>query len=479
MNGKKEYKDILNKTSVFGYVQLVSLITGIVRSKIAAFWLGTQGVGILGLLTSSFSLIIALTSFGLPTSIIKLLSKETDDSVIARKIHVINKILCILGIAGSLLCFIFSKQLSSLTFDTYDFIWAFQLLSISVFFRQIFSGYISIFQATNRLKLLANVNIIANIIGILITIPLYYYFRINGIFYNFLILTIVEVVIIYFGLRYAKYVKTKVHKKEIIQEAKPILRSSITFSFTGTITLLSAYLVQVYISKVGNLDEVGLYIAAFTILNSYIGLIFVVMGNEYFPRIAKNSITSPVLNQNVNQQLYIGLLFVFPMLLWLITLAPLIINILYSESFSDSVYLMKIASLGIFFKVFSWTLGYVILVKASNRFIISNSTLFNFIFLAFHIAGFYFYGLIGVAYAFSLYFFIHFIGNLFITYQKFNFRMSKEITNYLIISGALLVINILISLILESNLTSYIFNAASALIISLLALNKILYIYKK
>src|SRR5690606_14632536 len=97
----------------------------------------------------------------------------------------------------------------------------------------------------------------------------------------------------------------------------------------------------------------------------------------------------------------------------------------------------------------------------------------------FHIAGFYFYGLIGVAYAFSLYFFIHFIGNLFITYQKFNFRMSKEITNYLIISGALLVINILISLILESNLTSYIFNAASALIISLLALNKILYIYKK
>lgn len=479
MNGKKEYKDILNKTSVFGYVQLVSLITGIVRSKIAAFWLGTQGVGILGLLTSSFSLIIALTSFGLPTSIIKLLSKETDDSVIARKIHVINKILCILGIAGSLLCFIFSKQLSSLTFDTYDFIWAFQLLSISVFFRQIFSGYISIFQATNRLKLLANVNIIANIIGILITIPLYYYFRINGIFYNFLILTIVEVVIIYFGLRYAKYVKTKVHKKEIIQEAKPILRSSVTFSFTGTITLLSAYLVQVYISKVGNLDEVGLYIAAFTILNSYIGLIFVVMGNEYFPRIAKNNITSPVLNQNVNQQLYIGLLFVFPMLLWLITLAPLIINILYSESFSDSVYLMKIASLGIFFKVFSWTLGYVILVKASNRFIISNSTLFNFIFLAFHIAGFYFYGLIGIAYAFSLYFFIHFIGNLFITHQMFNFRMNKEIINYLIISGTLLVINILISLILEDTLISNIFNGLSALIISLLSLKKILDIYKK
>lgn len=479
MNGKKEYRNILQKTSVFGYVQLVSLLTGIVRSKIAAFWLGTQGVGILGLLSSSFSLIIAITSFGLPTSIIKLLSKETDDETITRKIYVISKIICILGIIGSLLCFIFSKQLSSLAFDTDDFTWAFQLLSVSVFFKQIFSGYISIFQATNKLKLLANVNIIANIVGILITIPLYYYFRINGIFYNFLIITIVEVIIIYFALKYNNYAKIRVHKKEIIQEAKPILSSSITFSFTGTITLLSIYLVQVYISKAGNLEEVGLYVAAFTILNSYIGLIFVVMGNEYFPRIAKNNITSITLNLNVNQQLYIGLLIVIPMLLWLITLAPLVINILYSESFSDSIHLMKIASLGIFFKVFSWTLGYVILVKASNRFIILNSTIFNLAFLGLHVTGFYFFRLTGVAYAFSLYFFIHFIGNLFITHQMFNFRMNKEITNYLIISGALLVINILISLILESNLTSYIFNAASALIISLLALNKILYIYKK
>ncbi|PJR04936.1 oligosaccharide flippase family protein [Avrilella dinanensis] len=479
MNGKKEYRNILQKTSVFGYVQLVSLLTGIVRSKIAAFWLGTQGVGILGLLSSSFSLIIAITSFGLPTSIIKLLSKETDDETITRKIYVISKIICILGIIGSLLCFIFSKQLSSLAFDTDDFTWAFQLLSVSVFFKQIFSGYISIFQATNKLKLLANVNIIANIVGILITIPLYYYFRINGIFYNFLIITIVEVIIIYFALKYNNYAKIRVHKKEIIQEAKPILSSSITFSFTGTITLLSIYLVQVYISKAGNLEEVGLYVAAFTILNSYIGLVFVVMGNEYFPRIAKNNITSITLNLNVNQQLYIGLLIVIPMLLWLITLAPLVINILYSESFSDSIHLMKIASLGIFFKVFSWTLGYVILVKASNRFIILNSTIFNLAFLGLHVTGFYFFRLTGVAYAFSLYFFIHFIGNLFITHQMFNFRMNKEIINYLIISGTLLVINILISLILEDTLISNIFNGLSALIISLLSLKKILDIYKK
>src|SRR5690554_27811 len=479
MNEKKEYRNILHKTSVFGYVQFVSLITGVVRSKIAAFWLGTQGVGILGLLSSSFSLIIAITSFGLPTSIIKLLSKETDDETITRKIYVISKIICILGIIGSLLCFIFSKQLSSLAFDTDDFTWAFQLLSVSVFFKQIFSGYISIFQATNKLKLLANVNIIANIVGILIKIPLYYYFRINGIFYNFLIITIVEVIIIYFALKYNNYAKIRVHKKEIIQEAKPILSSSITFSFTGTITLLSIYLVQVYISKAGNLEEVGLYVAAFTILNSYIGLVFVVMGNEYFPRIAKNNITSITLNLNVNQQLYIGLLIVIPMLLWLITLAPLVINILYSESFSDSIHLMKIASLGIFFKVFSWTLGYVILVKASNRFIILNSTIFNLAFLGLHVTGFYFFRLTGVAYAFSLYFFIHFIGNLFITHQMFNFRMNKEIINYLIISGTLLVINILISLILEDTLISNIFNGLSALIISLLSLKKILDIYKK
>lgn|SRR5690554_350989 len=479
MNEKKEYRNILHKTSVFGYVQFVSLITGVVRSKIAAFWLGTQGVGILGLLSSSFSLIVALTNFGLPTSIIKFLSKEKDNDLIYRKIYIIGRIICVLGGIGSLLCFVFSRQLSSLTFDTEDFTWAFQLLSISVFFRQLFSGYISVFQATNKLKLLANVNILANVLGILITIPLYYYFRINGIFYNFLTITFVEVIIIYFALKYAKYSEVRVSKKEVLAEAKPILNSSATFSFTGIITLLSAYLVQVFISKMGNLQDVGLYVAVYTILNSYVGLVFVVMGNEYFPRISKNNIHQSSINLNVNQQLHLGMLIVVPLLMWLIVLAPLVIKVLYDESFSESIYLIRIASLGIFFKVFSWTLGFVILVKETNRFIITNSIFYNLTFFIFHIAGFYFYGLTGVACAFSLYYLIHFLGNLFITSYRFNFKLNKGNIKDLIIFGGLLVVNIFISFILEDSLPGIILNGFSALTVSLWLLKKLLDIYRK
>lgn len=479
MNSKKEYKSILRKTSLFGYVQLVTLLTGIVRSKIAAFWLGTQGVGILGLLASSFSLIIAITSFGLPTSIIKILAKENDDEIIAKKIKIISKILLVLGLLGSVLCFIFAKQLALLTFDTSDYTWAFQLLSFSVFFRQIFTGYISIFQATNRLKLLANINVIANVLGIFATIPLYYYFRINGIFYNFLVITIIEIIVIYFGLKYAKYITVNLPNKYVLNEAKPILNTSVTFSFTGTLTLLSAYLVQVFITKAGSLQDVGLYVAAFTILNSYLGLIFVVMGNEYFPRIAKDHATPTMVNRNVNQQLFLGMLFVIPMLMWLILLAPIVVKVLYSNSFAESILLIKIAGLGIFFKVFSWTLGYVILVKASNRFIMTNSAIFNTLFLLLHIIGFYCYGLLGVASAFAVYYLLHFLGNLFITSRQFGFQLSHENIKYLAISGLLLVVNVIISLILEDSLTKNIFNGLSAVIVSLWSLQKILAIYKK
>jgi len=478
MDEKKEYKNILKITSIFGYVQLVTLVSGIIRSKIAAFWLGAQGVGILGLLTSSISLIISLTSFGLPTSIIKLLSKEKSEDELSKKIYILNKILLVLGILGSLLLFLFAHHLSILTFNTADFTWAFRLLSISVLCRQFYLGYSSIFQATYKLKLLANVNAIASLIGILVTIPLYYFFKINGIFYNFLAVAIIEFVIVMIAFNQANYVKVIVNRSEIIKEAKPILKSSVTFSFTGFITLLSAYLVQIYISKEGSIQDVGIYVAAYTILNSYVGLIFIVMGNEYFPRIAQHNEDKNYLNTNVNRQLYLGTLLVLPLLMFLILLAPIVVRVLYSVGFEGSVEFVKIASIGLFFKVFSWTLGYVILVKGSNRFIILNSLFYNSVFLTMHLIGFYFWGLLGVSIAFSIYYLIHFLGNLYSISKRFEFNINNQNVKYFLIFGLLILMNILISFFVESVITKNILIGITTVFISAWSFSRLIKMYK-
>jgi PST family polysaccharide transporter len=52
------------------------------------------------------------------------------------------------------------------------------------------------------------------------------------------------------------------------------------------LTLLSTYLIQIYVGKIGGLEEVGF--AGFTLLNSYVGIIFTVMSTDYFPRLSSS-----------------------------------------------------------------------------------------------------------------------------------------------------------------------------------------------
>lgn len=67
----KHIKSILKTTSLFGGVQVFQIIISIIRAKVIAVLLGPTGMGILGLLTASISLIGGLTGFGLGTSAVK------------------------------------------------------------------------------------------------------------------------------------------------------------------------------------------------------------------------------------------------------------------------------------------------------------------------------------------------------------------------------------------------------------------------
>jgi O-antigen/teichoic acid export membrane protein len=62
----------------------------------------------------------------------------------------------------------------------------------------------------------------------------------------------------------------------------------VLLTISGLLTLLSTYLIQIYVGKIGGLEEVGFYTAGFTLLNSYVNL-FTVMSTDYFPRLSSIS----------------------------------------------------------------------------------------------------------------------------------------------------------------------------------------------
>ena len=68
---KKGYQTTFKATSLFGGVQVVTILIGIFKSKLVAVWLGTTGFGIMGLFNTSISLISSITNLGLQSSAVR------------------------------------------------------------------------------------------------------------------------------------------------------------------------------------------------------------------------------------------------------------------------------------------------------------------------------------------------------------------------------------------------------------------------
>lgn len=81
------YRQIIKATSLFGGVQAVQIIIQVIRPKFIAVLLGTSGIGIIGLLTSTIGLISSMTNFGLGISAVKTIAaayETKDENVLLR-----------------------------------------------------------------------------------------------------------------------------------------------------------------------------------------------------------------------------------------------------------------------------------------------------------------------------------------------------------------------------------------------------------
>lgn len=170
--------------TIFGGVQFVLAIINIVRAKFVAILIGTEGMGIAALLNSSIGLINQIASLGVSYSCVRDFARaEADRDVVrlAKIFVIINRLLWITGSIGAILTIIFAKQLSLWAFKDESYTWSFVWLSIAVLFTIVAQGMNALLQGMRMLKSLAKSSVIGGIVGLLVNVPLYYFYGIDGI----------------------------------------------------------------------------------------------------------------------------------------------------------------------------------------------------------------------------------------------------------------------------------------------------------
>ncbi len=450
---KSSYRQIMKATTLFGGVQVFQILISIIRSKFVAILLGPKGMGIVELLRSTIQIISSLTNMGIGTSAIKNVAAANatnNQNKISITIIVLRRLVWGTGLLGATITFILAPWLSQLTFGNNEFTFAYQWLSVTFIFGQLSSGQIVLLQGLRKLQHLAKANIIGSSIGLCITIPIYYIWGINGIVPVLISSSIISLIVSYY---FAKKIKIKnifVSRQTTFNEGKSMLGMGLALSVSGFLTILEAYIIRIYISTAGNIEDVGLFSAGFAIIGTYTGLVLNAMSTDYYPRLSEVITDQIKTNKTVNDQAEIAILIIAPLLTLFLIFIDWGVILLYSREFLPVSDMIHWAALGVFFKASSWSMGFIILAKGDKKwYFISSIIKITYVF-ALNILGYKYYGLTGLGISFLIAYILGFIQNMIITRYLYSFSFEKYFFRIFTILFFIALIGFWVSYTLES-----------------------------
>ena len=399
MEDKKSYKESLKATALFGGVKVFTILINLVRTKVIAVLLGPEGMGIANLFQSTTNLISASTNFGIGTSAVRDIAEANaanNEQRIATVIKVFRYLVWITGLLGAGICLILAPYLSRITFGSNDYTIAFVLLSCTLLFQQLTSGQTTLLQGMRKYAYMAKSSVYGNILGLLFTVPLYFIWGFDAIVPVLILSSVISLLLSWWYSSKVKTIPVSVNYSTIKTEGTGMVKMGFFISLNGLFTLAGAYVLRIYIGNTGGIVDVGLYAAGFTLVNTYVGLIFNAMTKDYYPRLSAASNDTVKFNETINAQLTIGLLLIAPVIVAFIVYINWIIIILFSSKFIPVTGMIYWATFAVFFKITASSIAFSFLAKRDTKAFFYSEVSFILYMLLFNIIGYTFWGLTGL-----------------------------------------------------------------------------------
>ena len=372
------YKDILKSFSIVGSAQIVNIVIGILRTKLFAVFLGPTGVGLLGLFQSIVDIIKNVTGLGLNVSAVKFVAEanaEKDNELVSAIIAILKKWGIITGLAGTIITISLNAPLSEFTFGNSLYRFPIIALSTTLFFTSVAQMYLGILQGLREMKHFVLASVWGYLLGFLITIPMVYFGGQNSVVYVIIINSVTLFLSTNYYFRKIKYRYIKNSFSEVLRKGKKIVQLGSYMTFTTIVATLTLYIIRQYILTHDSMEGVGIFQASWSLAIIYIGIILNAMGAGYYPRLAMISDNDSRLNILTNEQTMVTLLIGSPVVILMLLFMPVSVRILYSESFLEGLSIFQWMIIGVFSKLLTQPLGYVLLVKEKGiKYIVSSSS---------------------------------------------------------------------------------------------------------
>ena len=428
----ESYSHVLKYTGVFGGVQGLNVIMGLVRNKCVALLLGPGGMGLVSLFNTTISLISQATHLGISFSAVRHISELYDlrDEVqTAHFVKVVRGWSLLTALIGMLVCIVAGPFLSSTTFSWGDHTLHFILLAPAVGMIAITGGETAILKGQRKLGALALVQIIAALASLVISIPVYYFFWQAGIVPVIVLMAFVTMcATLYYSLRL--YPLHLSGARGILGEGMEMVRLGVAFTVAGIVGSAVEMVIRSYLNVVGDLDVLGLYNAGYMLTITYAGMVFSAMETDYFPRLSAVNRDIEATNYTVNRQMEVSLLIISPMLTALIVFLPVLIPLMFSNEFMPVIAMAQVSALAMFFKVLTLPVAYITLARGKSLVYLFLETSYFVVFVLLIIYGYEHWGLIGTGIAITVAHVFDYIMINGVAYWLYGYKMSSAVIRY-------------------------------------------------
>lgn len=363
---RNTYGEILTSTMLIGGSTALNVAISIVRTKAMAVLLGPAGFGLMGVYTSIADLMRSVAGMGVNSSGVRQIAESVgsgDSDRIARTIVVLRRTSIALGALGALLLVLFARPVSSLTFGTDAHASTVALLSVAVFLRLVADGQSALIQGMRRISDLAKIGVLGALFGTLVSIPIVYYLREDGVVPALVGVAGMSAVTSWWYSRKVRIEPCVMAGAQFRQEAVSLLKLGLAFMASGLLMMGAAFVVRLIVLRQAGLEAAGLYHAAWTLGGLYVGFILHAMGADFYPRLVGVIANHRRSNRLVNEQAQVSLLLAGPGVIATLTFASLVITLFYTAEFTAAIDALRWICLGMALRVITWPMGYIIVAK--------------------------------------------------------------------------------------------------------------------
>lgn len=430
-SGNTSYSHIIKYTGLFGGVQFLTILLGIVRNKLVAMLLGPSGMGLVSLFNSTTKMMSDATGLGIQTSGVRNMSdayQNGDKKQMAHTVKLIRSWSILTAIIGTVLCIILSPFLNNWTFSWGNHTLHFVLLSPVIGLTAITGGEMAVMKGTRQLKSLASISVFHILLALLISVPLYFYLGESGIIPS-LVLMALTLMVLTIAYSWRMFPLRLSFGKSFLCEGWGMIRLGVGFVVALLMGSLAEFVIRSFLNNNGSLEILGLYNAGYMITMTYGGMVFAAMETDYFPRISAVNDDNRSFNLLVNKQIEVSLLIVAPLLVMLIIFLPILVPLLFSGRFVGVVPMVQVSVLALYMRAIKLPLSYIPLAKGDSLFYLFIEGFYAVGIIIMSIIGFNLWGLFGTGVALAAMSVVDFIMLATCMRVKYGFKFSTRVMN--------------------------------------------------